>query len=148
MHPTYVASNGDATLVHGCMVYTELTPRQQQFHVAPTVSKLSSTATILMDIEKCCVQLQSLIQSCREMVGGKGGGGGRERKSIYTVIHTLEPSWLQHALYPSLPVVSALEHQEFGAEAAGSYSNIPTLKLSLYRLARDLNKVKSIASYR
>ena len=95
------------------------------------------------------MQLQSLNQSRRE--SERERERERERESIYvlyTVIPSLEPSWLQDTLYPSVRVVSALEHQEFGAEAAGSYSNIPTLKLSLYRLARDLNKVKSIASYR
>ena len=35
MHSTYVASNeGQCKLLHGCMVYTERAPRQQQFHVS------------------------------------------------------------------------------------------------------------------
>ena len=45
-------------------------------------------------------------------------------------------------------VVTAVERQEFGMETAGCYSNIPAIKHSLYRLVRDLNKVKVIASYR
>ncbi|KAK7480650.1 hypothetical protein BaRGS_00028122 [Batillaria attramentaria] len=44
--------------------------------------------------------------------------------------------------------ISDLERQEFGEEAAGSFGNIPALKHSLYRIMRDLNKVKGIASYR
>ena len=35
---------------HGCMVYTELAPRWQQFHVAPAMPALKYTT--LVDIEK------------------------------------------------------------------------------------------------
>ena len=35
---------------HGCMVYTELAPRQQQFHVAPAMSALKYTTSV--DIQK------------------------------------------------------------------------------------------------
>ncbi|XP_076456819.1 PHD finger protein 20-like isoform X2 [Babylonia areolata] len=55
---------------------------------------------------------------------------------------------LSHQLDDLELQIAAAERQEFGAEAAGCYSNIPALKHSLYRLARDLNKVKGIASYR
>ena len=35
---------------HGCMVYTELAPRRQQFHVAPAMPVLKYTT--LVDIQK------------------------------------------------------------------------------------------------
>ena len=35
---------------HGCMVYTELAPRQQQFHVAPAMPELKNTTSV--DIQK------------------------------------------------------------------------------------------------
>ena len=35
---------------HGCMVYTELALRRQQFHVAPAMLALKST--ILVDIQQ------------------------------------------------------------------------------------------------
>lgn len=44
--------------------------------------------------------------------------------------------------------LTAMERREFGEEAAGSYGNIPALKHALYRIARDLDKVKGIAMYR
>ena len=31
---------------HGCMVYTELAPRWQQFHVAPAMPALKYTASV------------------------------------------------------------------------------------------------------
>ena len=37
-------------MVRGCMVYTELEPRQQQFHVAPAMPALKYTTSV--DIEK------------------------------------------------------------------------------------------------
>ena len=37
-------------MLHGCMVYTELAPRWQQFHVAPAMPALKYTT--LVDIEK------------------------------------------------------------------------------------------------
>ena len=37
-------------MVHGCMVYTELEPRQQQFHAAPAMPALKYTTSV--DIEK------------------------------------------------------------------------------------------------
>ena len=33
-------------MVHGCIVYTELAPRRQQFHVAPAMSALKHTASV------------------------------------------------------------------------------------------------------
>ena len=33
-------------IVHGCMVYTELAPRQQQFHVAPAMPALKYTTSV------------------------------------------------------------------------------------------------------
>ena len=36
--------------MHGCMVYTELAPRRQHFHVAPAMSVLKYTT--LVDIQK------------------------------------------------------------------------------------------------
>ena len=37
-------------MVHGCMVYTELAPRRQQFHVAPAMPALKYTTSV--DIQK------------------------------------------------------------------------------------------------
>ena len=37
-------------MVHGCMVYTELAPRWQQFHVAPAMPALEYTTSV--DIQK------------------------------------------------------------------------------------------------
>ena len=37
-------------MVLGCMVYTELAPRQQQFHVAPAMPALKYTTSV--DIQK------------------------------------------------------------------------------------------------
>ena len=37
-------------MAHGCMVYTELAPRRQQFHVAPAMSALKYTTSV--DIKK------------------------------------------------------------------------------------------------
>ena len=38
--------------MHGCIVYTELAPRRQQFHVAPAMSALKDTT--LVDLQKSC----------------------------------------------------------------------------------------------
>ena len=39
-------------MVHGCIVYTELVPRRQQFHVAPAMSALKDTT--LVDLQTSC----------------------------------------------------------------------------------------------
>ena len=39
-------------MVHGCMVYTDLAPRRQQFHVAPAMPALKYTTSV--DIQKTC----------------------------------------------------------------------------------------------
>ena len=39
-HTPYVCGFAWSDMVHGCMVYTELTPRRQQFHVAPVMPAL------------------------------------------------------------------------------------------------------------
>ena len=47
----YVASNKvTLQLVHGCMVYIELLPKQQQFQVAPAMYLLNSAVTTSVDI--------------------------------------------------------------------------------------------------
>ena len=37
-------------MVHGCMVYTEIAPRRQQFHVAPAMPALKYATSV--DIKK------------------------------------------------------------------------------------------------
>ena len=41
-------------MVHGCMVYIELAPRRQQFHVAPAMSALKYTTSV--DIQKRAIK--------------------------------------------------------------------------------------------
>ena len=40
MHTPYICGFAWSDMVHGCMVYTELVPRWQQFHVAPALPAL------------------------------------------------------------------------------------------------------------
>ena len=39
-HTPYVGGFARSDMVHGCMVYTELAPGRQQFHVAPAMPAL------------------------------------------------------------------------------------------------------------
>ena len=41
MYAPYVSGFAWSDMVHGCMVFTELAPRRQQFHVAPAMPALS-----------------------------------------------------------------------------------------------------------
>ena len=43
----------------GCMVYTELAPRRQQFHVAPAMPALKYTTSV--DIQKRTMKNWSLV---------------------------------------------------------------------------------------
>ena len=42
-----------------CMVYTELAPRRQQFHVAPAMQQLNGAVTTLLESSKRSVQIYS-----------------------------------------------------------------------------------------
>ena len=46
-----------------CMVYTELAPRRQHFHVAPATSVLKYTT--LVDIQKRAIKKKEASHSCR-----------------------------------------------------------------------------------
>ena len=61
--PVWLGINWHYKLVRSRMVYTELGPRRQQFHVVPAMQQLNSTVTISVDIKTRCGKLQSLIQS-------------------------------------------------------------------------------------
>ena len=50
MHTPYVHGFARSDMEHGCMVYTELAPRRQQFHVAPAMPALKYTTSV--DIPK------------------------------------------------------------------------------------------------
>ena len=55
-HLMYVALHEVTCLVHGCMVYTELAPRWQQYHVAPAVMPALKYTTS-MDIKKIYIYI-------------------------------------------------------------------------------------------
>ena len=38
--------------MHACMVYTELAPRRQQFHVAPAMQQQNSTVITSLEIQR------------------------------------------------------------------------------------------------
>ena len=47
MHAVFQADGfAWSDMVHGCMVYTELAPRRQQFHVAPAMPALKYTTWV------------------------------------------------------------------------------------------------------
>ena len=66
MHPTYIASNNVTDIQQVCsfMMHTEHVPRWQQFHMAPTMLQLNSSATASVDIQnalyKAAVALSEL----------------------------------------------------------------------------------------
>ena len=49
-HTPYVCVFAWSDIEHGCVVYTELAPRRQQFHVAPAMPALKQTTSV--DIQK------------------------------------------------------------------------------------------------
>ena len=56
-HTPYVCGFAWSDMVHGCMVYTELALRWQQFHVAPAIYECCMYTTVtLVDIQKCAVK--------------------------------------------------------------------------------------------
>ena len=61
--PVWLGIKWHYKLVCSRMVYTELGPRRQQFHVVPAMQQLNSAVTISVDIKTRCEKLQSLIQS-------------------------------------------------------------------------------------
>ena len=57
----YVCGFAWSDMEHGCMVYTELAPRRQQFHVAPAMPALKYTTSV--DIQKA--RYKKASHSCR-----------------------------------------------------------------------------------
>ena len=53
-HTPYVCGFAWSDMVHGYMVYRELAPRWQQFHVAPAMSVLKYTTSV--DVQKCAIK--------------------------------------------------------------------------------------------
>ena len=49
----YVCGFASSDRVHGCMVYTELAPRRQQFHVAPAMPVQYTTS---VDIQNRAIE--------------------------------------------------------------------------------------------
>ena len=50
-HTPYVCGFAWSDMVHGCMVYTELAPRRQQFHMAPAMPALKNTTSVYIQLK-------------------------------------------------------------------------------------------------
>ena len=72
-------------MVHGCMVYTELAPRRQQFHVTSAMAARFKYTTLL-DIQKRAKKLVTHVESHASAVSLFESGEQRYIKAIITVL--------------------------------------------------------------